>query len=508
MLKSNLITMKRMTALLLTTALIAVTGCQKKTERLAMQQQNALTIDEYIRGLQYNPGEMLNAQSVASGTSQVTQTGTETLGTSISGGYSVTCVKKHFTMKENFDDVAILRPTNGIIYPGALIYGDASMLDGAPTPLQVQRAPAKFHIDLPGIGNAGNIQVDHPDNGTVQAAIDNALDYWNNHAYQDGYVNPAYVSYKASTSYSSQQLALSVGLNVEWMGNEVASQFNYSSTTVKKVAMMVFKQGFYTVTMNIPLAPSEVFGNNVSLDKVKSVINHATPPAYVQSVVYGRIIMFRMESNLQVTDADMNLALEYATGVTNVSGNTETKIRNILANSTTTVALIGGNAAVATEAVSAQNFGDLQQIIKGQNAVYNKNNPGVPIAYTVLYLKDNSHAKMGYSTDYDIDECTKALIPGAPLSLFCEAGYVNRFQVRYKNADNVNKTYNSGNVSLGQTKKYTLPDGAHDIYLDIDFHTGVGWHDQKTYHYNLPEKHCYKTWGTVFSPQIGAISCN
>ncbi len=506
MLNRKFFTAQKSTLIALTLLLLLAMGCKKNNEMSAQQQQNASSIADYIHGLQYNPDAILNVQNIASGSSQTGETGTDDLGTSVSGGYKISCVKKSYSMKENFEDVAILRPTNGVIFPGALVYGDTSMLDGNPTPLQVSRAPVNLHVDLPGIGDAGNITVSNPGNGTVQAKIDGALQYWNNNAYKDGYVNPAYASYQASTSYSSQQLALSLGLNVKWMGNDVASQFNYSTTSTKTVAMMVFKQGFYSVTMNTPASPAEVFGSDVSVDKVKSIIDNNTPPAYVQSVVYGRIIMFRMESSTKETSTDMELALQYATGVTNVTGSAETHIKSILANSSTTIVLIGGNAAVATQAVSAQNFGDLQNIIKGQNAVYNKSNPGVPIAYTIKYLKDNRIARMGYSTNYSVEECSTALVPGQPLSVYCEAGFVSHFTITGKHADGSAFSFASGDISLGKTVTKMVPDGANGITLKVEYYA-VAWHALKSYHYAIPEKHCFKTYGTVFSPQIAAINC-
>jgi thiol-activated cytolysin len=68
--------------------------------------------------------------------------------------------------------------------------------------------------------------------------------------------------------------------------------------------------------------------------------------------------------------------------------------------------VLGGNAAVSSSAVSARNANDLVPIIEGENAVYSRNNPGVPISYTIRYLKDNSLAKLGYFTEYTATECS------------------------------------------------------------------------------------------------------
>ena len=488
--------------------MLMVASC-REDEVSAPGPVQAKEINEYLEALVYTPDELLNVQPT--GPEPVVHTLVKDnvpASASRNGGYNITCVKDEYNLKSNFEEVAILRPTNGVIYPGALVIGDGDMLDGAPTPLAINRAPVRLRIDLPGMGQQGNVVVDNPDNGSVQAKIDEALDWWNNNAYQDGYVNPAYISYKTSTSYSSQQLSIDVGLNVAWASGDVAAQFNYQSSTQKTVAMMAFKQGFYSVTMETPKSPADVFGHDVTLEDVQKAISSGAPPAYVQSVVYGRIIMFRMESSLTVSSTDMKLALEYATGVTTVSGQTEVRVKNILANSSTTVVTIGGNAEVASEAVSAKNFGDLQEVIKGKNAVYNKSNPGVPISYTIWYLKDNKQAKMGYTTDYSITNCSRSLVPGAKITVQNDAGFVVGFAVRYKDKDNVKKTHSQAGFVTGVVRSFTLPDGAHDITLDVDFLSVSSWYDLFELEYSVPARRCYKTWGTLFSPQHGPIQCN
>jgi thiol-activated cytolysin len=465
-------------------------------------------ISDYIRSLQYDPDELLQVQPTAGAATARSETFTEPASTTRSGGEYITCLKKGYNLKSNAEEVAILRPTNGIVFPGALVRGDTSLLDGAPIPITLRRAPAEFRIDLPGMGVNGNLRVEVPDNGNVQAAVDQALQWWNDNAYEEGYVNPAYISYNASTSFSSEQLAIDVGLNVKWAAGNVASQFNYTSSTTRKVAMMVFKQGFYSVTMNTPEQPGQVFASDLNIEEVQSALSGGIPPAYVHSVVYGRIIMFRLETTVQASSTDLELALKYATGVTNVSGNTEVSVKHILANSNTTVITLGGNAAVASEAVSARNFGDLEKIIKGQNAVYSKSNPGVPIAYTVRYLKDNRLAKMGYTTDYQVEECSRRLVPGARITVQNDAGYVIRFSVRYRDSSGKSQSKGSGDFSAGFVRSVDLPDGAHDITLDVDFRSVFDWFDYFEKKYPVPQRKCYKVWGTLFDKRNAEVSCN
>ncbi len=405
--KTQLLTMRQITGIVCFVLFVFSSCSKEETDPEPKVSPEAKEISDLISNLDYDANSLLNVKDTGGAPNKRTFT-TKSLPEQLSLGNLTGCSEKDYTLDSNFDDVAILRPTNGIIWPGAVVVGNQGMLDGMPDPITLERSSMTLRLDLPGIGEQGNIQVENPTNSSVQSSIDGALEWWNANAYQEGYVNASNSSYQASTSYSSKQLSLDVGLNIEWATGSVASQLEYESSTTKRVAAMVYKQVFYTVTMDTPATPASVFGPDVTLAQAEAAINSKTPPAYINSVSYGRIIMFRMETTDMRKSIDLDAVLEYAGGV-NGSGSVNSEYDEVLKKSSITVVTIGGNAEVASEAVTATGPGSLNDIIKGKNAVYSRDNPGVPIAYTIRYLKDNTFAKMGYTTDYKITDCsTKA----------------------------------------------------------------------------------------------------
>lgn len=475
---------------------------------------DAASIADYLKNLSTNPQDILNVQSISS-PSQRTQTNSNKSTSGFSGGYTE-CTTLTYDLKNNFESIAILRPTNGIIYPGALVIADKETLGGLPTPAGIDRAPVSLRLDLPGMGENGNLVVESPTNTSVQAKIDEALEWWNANAYQEGYVNAANSSYSASTSYSSRQLSMDVGLNVEWARGDVSTQFNYESTKTERVAMMVFKQVFYSITMNEPFNPGEVFGPKATLADVENKFSEMAPPAYVQAVNYGRIIMFRMVSTSSATDIELEGTLNYATGVTsNVSAELESKYKEILTKSTITVVTIGGNASVASQAVEAKGFGDLNTIITGDNAVYSRNNPGVPISYKLTYLKDNSTAKLGYTTEYQVETCTDNLYPSAEVSLNNKNGFLGvtmRYTVTYKqrvNGIEYSKSLGSGEIKTNTKTVKTIPSGAYGIRLTIEYLDGFKWKFLSDYTYSKPTKACFESTQNALKTQVyvKGVSC-
>ena len=309
---------------------------------------DAMDINDYIINLDYQPDVLLNVQKTGG---QASKRSALTADTTMSNTQTsiTTCVQTKYNLQQNFDDIAIIRPMAGIVWPGALVLGNQSLMDGLPQPISLARAPIKMIVSLPGMGAAGVREISNPSNSAVQATVDSSLEWWNANAYQDGYVNASSSSYRLSTSYSSQQLALDVGLNVAWATGDVSSQFSYTSTENKKVMMAVYKQAFYSVDVDTPQEPSSVFAESVSLDQVRSTLDTGTPPAYISSVVYGRIIMFRMETSMKVTSAELEASFRYAAGYS-VDGTLEARYKSILQSSTIEVVTLGGNAEVASEA--------------------------------------------------------------------------------------------------------------------------------------------------------------
>ncbi|MGD1947856.1 MAG: thiol-activated cytolysin family protein [Croceivirga sp.] len=470
-------------------------------------------INSTIAELSYDADDMLNVQDTGGAASERTLTDENNTNSGPTQGKILECRTEDYSLESNFDDVAILRPTNGVVFPGALVIGNDGLLDGAPDPLSIGRSAATLRLDLPGIGEQGTIVVDDPSsNSAVQTGIDNALEWWNSNAYQEGYVNAANSSYQATTSYSSKQFSLDVGLNVEWATGSLASQFDYESSTERRFAGLVFKQVFYTVTMDTPDSPGSVFDSSVTNAQVKSAIGTTTPPAYISSVSYGRIIMVRMETTNTDTEINLDAVLEYAGGVSGV-GTVNSQYDEILRESSITVVTIGGNAEAASEAINLANidsgFGALNSVITGENAVYSRNNPGVPIAYTIRYLKDNTLAKMGYTTDYRVENCRTFNFDHENVKVENKSIYDIRFKFVYKSAGTNNSTSTrTYEVSQNKIEIESPPNGAHDVELEFEFQDAFVWRRLGDFDLGyLRSERCFKADG-VFQITIEPVSCN
>ena len=432
-------------------------------------------INAYLAGLNYDPRQIL-AEQVGDTVIPAKPLPDE----EVDDGSAVIIVKqvKH-RLSGNIDDIVILSPTHSVVWPGALVKADQDLVRGTPTPIQVRRAPMWLSVDLPGIGGRGVFEVEDPSHGTVQAAVDRALDYWNDNQYREGYVSKSRSKYVSTIVYSTEQMAASLGLHYGFLKGSVSSQFRTTTTKTSKVAMALFKQVFYTVSFDPPSKAGAVFHPSVTLNDVRSQMSRDVPPAYVSSVDYGRILMLQIETSTDTQNAEIEGVVKYLSAQVKASAEHEKTLKK----SKVTLITIGGNAEVNARAVDATRIQDLHEVIQGKNALYSKSNPGQPIAYTIRFLKDGRLAKMGYSTDYT--EMSYERHPHGWIGFKHSGAYVAKFFMNWKEGGQ-SKSWSSGNKTAGYSDTIKLKGNAREIDITAQAATGLAWNP----------------WGTIFKLRL------
>lgn len=137
-----------------------------------------------------------------------------------------------------------------------------------------------------------------------------------------------------------------------------------------------------------------MFGEFVGVEDAQLFMGVGDPPMYLQSISYGRRVLFAIESNdtLEVMVGAIDAA--FGDGIAGVELDAATE--EVLNAAKITATVIGGNAedAVATILGPEQM---IEYILEGGN--YSADSPGVPIAYKTAYL-DNSPARLSLTATY------------------------------------------------------------------------------------------------------------
>jgi thiol-activated cytolysin len=254
------------------------------------------------------------------------------------------------------------------------------------------------------------------------------------------------------------------------------------------------------------VSAGDVFADTVTAEEVMAAFNAQNPPAYVRSVDYGRILMIKMETTAVDTSANLKGAFEHATsgGVT-VGGDLKSRYESIIKNSTFTVLALGGGAETPVQLFHGAADGELRGLKEyiQKDATYRRDNPGMPIAYQVAFLKDNRFATMGFTTDYTETQAVR--YPNGFVKFHHSGGYVAKFEVTWTEADahgdfTQNRHWESGKKTAGYSEQVDLPGDARNVRLKAQAATGLVW-DPWGEIFNValegPDNKCYRATGTT-----------
>ena len=287
----------------------------------------------------------------------------------------------YYEAAAGFDEQIVLNPQTDVIYPGALIKGE-SILDGTYTLIPAERLPITISTSLTGSGNV-SITVDDPKLSTIREAVNNLMN-------QEYNVPPANMSFTIEQAYSEQQLDLSLRASYKRTGINVKGGFDFSNKQIKTRLVAKFIQSYYTLDMDLPDRPSDLFADDVD----RSLFG-VYMPMYVSTVTFGRMALFTLESEFSETEARAFLNASYS----GIHGSASTDFDQLKSKSTMKVYILGGSGSDAGTTING--FEDFKNyVIAGGN--FSKTSPGAPISYKLRYIKDNSIGKIVFAASYPI----------------------------------------------------------------------------------------------------------
>ena len=327
------------------------------------------------------------------------------------------------SISDNNADIAIIDSLNNRIFPGAIQLANRNLVENRPDLVSCDRKPIVLSIDLPGMGSESKVVVDSPSNSSISSAISSLLNTWNS-KYSSTNKIPSRIQYNESMVYSESQISTKFGLNFKSLGKSLDIDFNGIFEGKKKAMVISFKQIFYNVSVDAPKSPSDFFGDNVSWDELTlKGMNNNNPPAYVSNVSYGRTVFVKLETTS--TSSDVESAFKALIKEQNAEANV--KYKEIFENSTFTAVVIGGGAQEHNKVVS-KNFDEIRDVIMN-NSEYSPTNPGLPISYTSVFLKDNAIATINSNSEYV--KTTSTEYTNGKIVLNHTGGYVAQFNISW-----------------------------------------------------------------------------
>lgn len=464
-------------------------------------------INNYIYGLDYNPRKLLSIPGESSKIS-IPFFSEET-----QGAQYILCENTPKDISSDFYDISILNGISGIIYPGALVRVNQDLATGRPSPVPFKRKEIILNINLPGLQDKSKLNIKNPTNSEVHSAIDKSLDYWFNNC--PGYSIISKQQITTSDSFSDDQTAITLGFHLSWASADIKSSLKKSSNTAKTCVISMYKQIFYTVSLDIPQTPSDFFSDNVTVNDLKQIVNNENPLGYVRSVDYGRTYFIKIESTSINSEVYLQNALKGSIANQKIETDFDIKTQEVLKTSKISIIILGGNATEGAKIIKCATLSELNKVLS-ENAELRKDNLGVPVSYTVAFAKDNSVAVVSTTTAYV--EKKYEIFDKTSFIFNHTGGYIAEFIYEY-NEKRVNKDgeltvtpqrQSTGQVTSPYKKEFDIPGNCCDIKIkagEMDALVWDSWEGRSSWrgifdkYINTSSKVEVSTWGTTLLPQ-------
>ncbi len=303
------------------------------------------------------------------------------------------CEYVHYSETDHAADFVAFQPNSATLWPGNVVQGDDSE-HGILTPIGLPRQPMTFSVSLENVDGSPSRTMENPSLSQFREHRNDILKDVVGGA-------PAYVTFSVNRVHDESQVAVAVGGGVDWFLGGFSSMFDFSNTFESTKILVDFTQAYYTIDVDTPGLPSDFFEEDVSVADLENFTGENNPPMYVQSITYGRKVLFSLESIY--SEHEVRTAIDASFNAILVSGGVQvdTFHREVLSNSKMTATVIGGSGAEAVKTITGFD-GLVEYIIEGGE--YSKLSPGAPIAYKLAYL-DNTGVKFAFAADYSERQC-------------------------------------------------------------------------------------------------------
>jgi hypothetical protein len=318
------------------------------------------------------------------------------------------CHGVEYDLKRNFDDIVAVGANATALKPGMMVQGNG-VKNGSLSTIGLKRSPLSLSINLALDDPSRDVQ--NPSSSTIQDAIA-SLQRAADERLGNLDVVPAQINFKAESAYSIQQALISAGLSVKYnallTSGSVAASVSQSTSVKRRSVVVKLMQPMYTISFadDEKAEPADFFAPDLleaDFDRQRElgVMGPGNLPCYVQSVTYGRMVVYSMTTTETTTDEEYRLAVQASYGAWSGTGSATTRQRELVQNSTVEVQVFGGTQGQGLDAIkSALRDGDFSAFLSPAPAT-----TAVPLSYRINDLKNRRPAVIGDATKFQINEC-------------------------------------------------------------------------------------------------------
>lgn len=284
-------------------------------------------------------------------------------------------------------EIVAFSPNADALWPGSIVRRER-LHEGVLTPVTLPRAPGTLTLTGHDIAGEPFERVESPGLDSVAHAKSRLLER------SVPGTTPAQVSVQYATLHSVEQAALEVGVSASWLGSSVRGQFDKAGESRQTTLMVRFVQKYYDLSFAPPSGASGVV--EASATKAGLPEDGGRSLGYVSTVSYGRMALLTITSSRSAEEIRSAFELAAGFGGARLSVGTKERMTKLLESSEIRALILGGNAG---DAVVIRDLKTLKKYVEN-GAQYSAASPGVPIAYQVRNLADNTAELLAYAHEY------------------------------------------------------------------------------------------------------------
>ncbi len=318
------------------------------------------------------------------------------------------CEVIEYDLKKNFSSILAVGANATALKPGMLVQG-RGVRDGSLSTIGLRRSPLEISINL--ALDDPSRRVEAPNSASIQDAIA-ALQRAADTRLGNLDVVPANMTFVNEIAHSFEQSMMNAGFSLSYSAvfasGSVSGAFSQTSSVRSHSVMVRLMQPMYTISFadDAIAEPSMFFANDVTeaeFDRQRELgtMGAGNQPCYVQSVTYGRMVVYTMTSTEVQSASELQAALDASYGFWSGSGSISDQQQSIVSNSIVRVQVFGGTQLQAADAIAAAiKNGDYGAFLQPAPAT-----TAVPLSYRINDLKNRTAAVIGDATKFRIRTC-------------------------------------------------------------------------------------------------------
>lgn len=291
-------------------------------------------------------------------------------------------------------DEVIVTPNNeDYVYPGSIIKS-SSVVSGNFAPLKGYiRKPIQVSTTF--ISDKAFGTIDVPSLSKTRVFLRDAL---MSPGFSGNQLEDFSFSASSFSSYEESKMSFGYNVNEKSLFSSVNSSFNQTQgkTSYSTGLIMTYTVKNFILSMSDPQ-----IGELIDYQKTPASVFEGISPVYVDAVTYGRFGFIMIETNFYEETAKRTfekLVKKWFKKTNETFSSDELQVFN---NSRLTVYLMGSpNASVIQMIDKPQSIEGFSSFVTENLGEFTAADPGVPIQFTLKYLKDNTYFKPLFHVDY------------------------------------------------------------------------------------------------------------